>query len=136
MSAEANTETTTQAQPKSKRLSSLIWILVLWVFVYLISGLDGISWKRAFWVPIELIGAIPTTVLLFCAVVFPVQHESRFRWGALAAPILSLSGAFFVKDDITNSELIFVAGQLIYTVLFVGLALFKGTSNRGGDGQY
>lgn len=53
------TAVTTQETPKSKRLSSLIWIFILWGGVRACFDMDGISWTRAFWVTARLWGAIP-----------------------------------------------------------------------------
>ncbi len=83
MSQEIKTDMPKQDLRKSKRLSSFVWILVLWAFVYLISGLDGISWKRAFAGVALDFGLWPVTALLLLAIFFPNREiEIIFRWSA------------------------------------------------------
>jgi hypothetical protein len=125
MNTETQNEVVTKELPKSKRLSSFIWILMLWGFVRLIAGMDGISWTRSLWVPIALVGAIPATLLLICALVFPIRYQLFFRWTAAIATPLSLLGAFFVKDDNPESQMIFFGVQLLYPIFLIGFAWFK-----------
>ncbi len=127
MKTETQNEVVTEKLPKSKRLSSFIWILVLWGGVRLIAGMDGISWTRAFWVPIGLVGAIPVTLLLICALVFPIHHQFFLRKAAAVACPLSLLGAFFVRDDNPTSEMIFFGLQLLYPICLIGVSLLMAT---------
>ena len=137
MNEEIKTETTTQELPKSKRLSSLIWILVLWGFVRLIAGMDGISWTRAFWVTASLWGAIPVSILLLCALFFPLRHQSTFRWAAFGALFYGFAetlilGAYFHENTAPTDTDYFFLRQLIYPLLvIVGVTLrqIKGTNH-------
>ncbi len=67
MKTETQSEVVTEKPPKSKRLSSFIWILVLWVIVRLISELDHISWRRSFSTDAVIFGLWPATLFLVLA---------------------------------------------------------------------
>lgn len=129
MNEEIKTATTTQDLPKSKRLSSLIWILVLWGGVRGCAGMDGISWERAFWVTASLWGAIPASLLLLCALFFPLRHQSTFRWAAFGAFFYGFGetlilGAYFHENTAPAETDYFFLRQLIYPLLvIVGVTL-------------
>jgi hypothetical protein len=100
MSAEINTETTAKEQPKSKRLSSFIWIFGLWGFIRLISELDHISWKRSFPTDVVIFGLWPATLfLVLAATPWARRYESLLRWAALVAVLGSFSFLFFFQQQ-------------------------------------
>ena len=124
MNAETQTEVAIKDQPKSKRLSSLIWIFILWGGVRACSEMDGISWTRAFWVTASLWGAIPVSVLLFCALLFPLQHQSTLRWAAIGAFFYGFSetlilGGYFHENTTPAETDYFFLRQLIYPLLVI-----------------
>jgi hypothetical protein len=91
MNAEIKTEMTTQELPKSKRLSSMIWILVLWGFVRLISEMGGTGWEKAFDGMAHVLGLWPSTALLLMGIAAPSRkYQSIFRLGSLLAVTLGL----------------------------------------------
>ena len=133
MSSETRNEVVVKEQLKSKRLSSLIWIFVLWGFVRLIAGMDGISWTRAFWITAHLLGALPASLLLFCALVFPLRHQSTFRWAALGAIFLGIIttlflGIYFQESSTALETPFFFQRQLVYPFIVLAwvLARMKG----------
>jgi hypothetical protein len=84
MNTETQNEVVTKEQPKSKRLSSLLWILGLWVFVYLVSGLSGTGWLKMFNAVANIFGLWPVTTLLLLAMFVPNHiYQNIFRWSAL-----------------------------------------------------
>lgn len=92
--AQSTQTETVQPQPKSKRLSSLIWIGVLWGLVRLVAGMDGISWTRAFDTVGTMLGLWPATVLLGIAAAFPYgNYQSKLRLMAF----LVVLGSFFLN---------------------------------------
>jgi hypothetical protein len=130
MNAEPKIEQATQEQPKSKRLSSLIWILVLWGGVRACSEMDGISWERAFWVAASSWGAIPASMLLCCALIFPLGQQKTLRWAALGAVILGFGGTLilggYFEEDTTPTETnYFFIRQLIYPIVVIGWVALK-----------
>jgi hypothetical protein len=130
MSAEIKTGMANQEPHKSKRLSSFIWILVLWLVIYLISGMDGISWKRAFWIEASSWGAIPATLLLLCALFFPLRYQSIFRWAAFGAVCLGFIGGLilggYFHENTTPAETdYFFLRQLIYPLLVIVWVMAK-----------
>lgn len=95
-----NDTTTREATPakahKSKRLSSLVWIVVLWGFVRLIAEMDGISWKRAWNGLAGDFGLYPATSLLLLAIVIDASPQRKLvRLMALVVVVASFS-AFWV----------------------------------------
>jgi len=118
MNDESKIQQTTQQQPKSKRLSSLIWIFVLWGGVRACSEMDGISWERAFWSAASFLGSIPATILLCCALVCPLRYQKSFRWGALGAVFYAFSETMIFSENTTPAETdFFFTRQLIYPAL-------------------
>lgn len=89
-----------QRKPKSKRLSSFIWILVLWGFVRLIAEMDGISWRRA-WDGLAMdFGLYPASFLLVLGILLDGSPQRSFiRYTALAFVIASF-GAVWVTVDL------------------------------------
>jgi hypothetical protein len=130
MNAEINREVTTREPPKSKRLSSLIWILVLWGGVRGCAEMDGISWERAFWSIASLWGAIPASLLLLCALFFPLRYQSTFRWAAFGSFIygfgetLTLGGYFHENTAPSEGEYFFLR-QLTLPLVWVELRHIK-----------
>ena len=124
MNAETQTEVAIKEQPKSKRLSSLIWIFILWGGVRACSEMHGVSWTRAFWIEASSWGAIPASVLLFCALLSPLRHQSTLRWAALGAVLLGFVGALilggYLHENTTSAETdYFFLRQLIYPLLVI-----------------
>lgn len=90
---------------KSKWLSSLVWIVVLWLFVRLIAEMDGISWKRAFWGVPVIFGIFPSTFfLLLAAFVSNYSLQKLFRWAALLVIPWSLVGTSAIILNFKNLE--------------------------------
>ena len=124
------TAVTTQENPKSKRLNSLIWIFILWGGVRACAEMDGISWTRGFWVAASLWGAIPASVLLLCALIFPLRHQSTLRWAALCAffygfgETLILGGHFHENTTPVETKYFFLR-QLIYPLLVIAWLTLK-----------
>ncbi len=124
MSAEIKTDIATQEPHKSKRLSSFIWILVLWVIVRLISELDHISWRRSFATDAVIFGLWPATLFLVLALTpWMKRYESLFRWTALFAVSGSFSFLFFFhqQSDAIASMVMFQR-TLVIAVIF-GVAI-------------
>ena len=124
MNTETKPEATTENLPRPKRLSSLIWILVLWGGVRSCAEMDGISWTRAFWVTASLWGAIPASALLLCALVFPLRYQSIFRWAALGAVLYGFTetlilGGYFHENTTPAETNYFFLRQLIYPLLVI-----------------
>jgi hypothetical protein len=123
MSAETPTKEAREMQPKSKRLSSLIWIVVLWLFVYLISG----NWT-AFRNNVLTIGALPSSIFLFAsAFQKATNYQSVFRWFALIATVTSLTFGvviFGVGSGVKSVELFNIPTQIFLTVATVALVLW------------
>lgn len=125
MSAEINTETAKQEQPKSKRLSSLIWILVLWGGVRACSEMDGISWKRAFDGIALMTGLWPASLFLTVSILPRMEiYQSILRWASLAVVLLSFIGGFifFIKTNDQKMTDYFTLG--IQSLIFL-IALAK-----------
>jgi hypothetical protein len=124
MNAEAPTKEVTEMQPKSKRLSSSIWILVLWGFVRLISELDHISWERSFSTDAVIFGLWPATLFLVLAVIpWMKRYESLFRWAALFVASGSFFFLFFfhLQSDAIASMVMFQ--RTLVVVVLCGVAI-------------
>jgi hypothetical protein len=114
MNAEPKIEQATQEQPKSKRLSSLIWILVMWGFVRLISEMDGISWERAFPSMSMIFGLYPAIFLLLSAVIIDRSpYRDVLRMMALLVVFGSLTSVFFLSGDVAETRQWFTAIQWV-----------------------
>jgi hypothetical protein len=119
MKTETQNEVVATALPKSKRLSSLIWILVLWGFVRLIAGMDGISWTRAFGELSVDFGLEPATVLLLLAVIFDRNpHQQIFRWSTLLMVIGSYT-CFWIKAWLNFGEWIQLGQWTVVVSVFL-----------------
>jgi hypothetical protein len=83
MNKETNSEATTEKPPRSKRLSSFIWILVLWGGVRLFSELHPISWKSIFCHTATSFGLVPSSIALAISI-YSKNHtiQKIFRWSA------------------------------------------------------
>lgn len=128
-----NTKTTTQEKRKthhkSKRLSSLIWLLILWGGVRGCSEMDGVSWKRAFDGVALMIGLWPASIFLMVSMMPKMEaYELIFRWASLFVVVLSFVAGFLVFE-ITSSEEIanhFATGlQVLVTLIIFGWIAFK-----------
>ncbi len=122
MNAETQSEVVIKEQPKSKRLSSLIWILVLWAFVRLLAGMDGISWTRAFDGISIWLGLWPSTCLLLLATLPRViRYQSLFRKAALFMVIGSFIGGIVLIQIVGNIQKIHLIEQWIqyFSLFFV-----------------
>lgn len=138
MTAEPGVEEVPKEKPKSKRLSSLIWMLVLWLGVRGCSEMDGISWKRAFWVAASLWGAIPASVLLLCALLFPLRYQSVLRWAAFGAFFYGFGetlilGGYFHENTTPDETNYFFVRQLIYPLLVIGWIALKQSKEKEND---
>ena len=95
---------TSETSPrKSKRLSSLVWIAVLWVFVRLIAETNGLGWERAFWKAAFVFGALPASVsLALAAISGEVKTQKYLRWFALLAVLFSFLGFAIASIQLTE----------------------------------
>jgi cellulose synthase/poly-beta-1,6-N-acetylglucosamine synthase-like glycosyltransferase len=92
MNAEPKIEQATEEQPKSKRLSSLVWILVLWGGARLLSELSGTGWEKMFGSVLHLFGILPATVLLFLAAMSrKIAKQKIYRYGSLLVVLQSIA---------------------------------------------
>ena len=135
MNTETQNEVVTKEPPKSKRLSSFVWIFVLWGFVRLIAGMDGISWTRAFNGISIWLGLWPATCLLFLAIL-PLAHkyQSLFRRAAFFMVIGSfISGVVLTQmvGDVQKIHLIASYAQCLALALVILGAIFHSKSNKG-----
>ena len=122
--SEAEQSPLSDAKPeKSKWLSSLVWIVVLWLFVRLIAVMDGFSWKRAFWSISLSFGALPATFFLLLATGFSRFGFSKFfRWTALSMVVGSFVGGFVIYGIFKNGEgtdSVIMLFQLIVSIFVV-----------------
>jgi hypothetical protein len=100
MNTETNPEATAKKPPKSKRLSSLIWILVLWGGVRSCAEMDGVSWERAFPSGIVIFGLWPATLFLGLSAIVPILlYQAILRSAALIAVLGSFFTLFFFKNQ-------------------------------------
>jgi hypothetical protein len=84
MSAEALTQKLTKARYQSKRTNLLIWLLVFWSFIYLLSCLGGTGISPMFAAVAEIFGLIPISILLLFAAFTGNQLFQRvLSWMAL-----------------------------------------------------
>jgi di/tricarboxylate transporter len=83
MNAETSTQEVAKTPPKSKRLSSLIWIVVLWVGVRLFSELHPIYWTHMFFGVVIDSGLVPASLaLILAAMTKNTDSEKSLRWTA------------------------------------------------------
>lgn len=89
--------------PKSKRLSSFIWILVMWGLVRLVSEMDGLSWKRAFDGVSVMLGLWPATFFLGLSLLpYTRTYQTTFRWSAFAVVLGSFFGELVIFQTLRN----------------------------------
>lgn len=133
MSAEIKTDMAIQEPHKSKRLSSFIWILVLWGFVRLIAGMDGLSWTRAFSGISIWFGLWPATCLLFLAILPQAhKHQLLFRRSAFFMVIGSfISGVALAQTVGDIQEIYFIAVQCFVLTFVILGAAFHSKLRRG-----
>jgi hypothetical protein len=124
MNAEPKIEQATQEQPKSKRLSSLVWILVLWGFVRLVSEMDGISWERAFPDASIIFGLYPATLFLVLAIVSPVRlYQRALRWTALISVLGSFLTILFFDKQSQGIQFIVWEQRLLVFITMTSIAV-------------
>jgi hypothetical protein len=124
MNAETQNEVMTKEPLKSKRLSSFVWIVVLWGFVRLISEMDGISWERAFPIAVILFGLWPATLFLGLSIFVPYCfYQTIFRWAAFGSVISSLTTVFFIDSQSSAVTQIITQQRILVLVLLVGVAI-------------
>lgn len=103
MSDQENMKTKPVLAQKSKRLSSLVWILVMWALVRMISEMDGISWKRAFDGVSVMLGLWPATYFLGVSVLPYVRaYQAIFRWSAFVVVLGSFIGEMLIFRALEN----------------------------------
>jgi hypothetical protein len=117
-------ETQSERKSKSKRLISLIWILVLWGFVRLVAELDGINWLRAFPTGVVIFGLWPATLFLGLAIVVRLSsYQSVFRWAAFVVVLSSFFTVFFFNSqEQAISQIVFQQRALVL-LLLIGIAI-------------
>ena len=109
-----------EPRPKSTRLSSLIWILILWLFVYLISCLGGTGASRMFGSVSKIFGLFPASVLLLFAASTSSQiFQAMLRWMALVVFLSS----FFLLIVLDAKHVDQDVGTLITQSIHWGLTL-------------
>lgn len=90
---------------KSKWLSSLVWIVVLWLFVRLIAEMGGISWTRAYWSIALNFGALPATLFLLLSIGFSgFGFSGFFRWAALLMVVGNFFGGLVIYGILKNGK--------------------------------
>ncbi len=92
MSAGIKTGMANQEPHKSKRLSSFIWILVLWGGARLLSETSGTGWEKMFEGVVDMFGVMQATVLLFLAAMSQkIALQKIYRWGSLLVVLQALA---------------------------------------------
>ena len=132
MKTEMENSKTIKQKPKSKRLSSLVWILVLWGIVYCISG----SWK-AFQNNALVLGLCPSSIFLLMSIFQREElYESVFRWSALASTFICFFvgvAIFGVGSGFGRAENFNYFSQILVTMFITSFVLFakwtKGKKN-------
>ena len=125
---------------KSKRLSSFIWILVMWATLRFLSELDQVSWKRNFLNSVFLLIAYPTIFLCLAIAVRSVKWQRFFRWCA----VLILIGTMVEVYTVDNRRSFFyspmelpVAQAVIFLVVIL-IARYRGARfgiKNGGSNE-
>ena len=123
--------TTMQTKPvqkqKSKRLSSFIWIVVMWAALRLVAELNPISWERGFWRGAFFLLAYPTFFLLLSIAMRSFKLQKLLRWSAFSMFFGTLiagyteqsrGGPFFWIYEL------YIA-QALFFLLMVGVALYR-----------
>jgi hypothetical protein len=127
MSDNTTIETKPAQGQKSKRLSSFIWILVMWAALRLVAELDHISWERVFWGWAKFLLAYPTAFLLLSIWCPSRRWEKYFRWNALLVVLVSIVGVY---AESRRGAPLFVTyelyiAQALFFLLMVGVALYR-----------
>lgn len=133
-----NDTTTKEATParahKSKRFSSLVWIVVLWSFVRLIAEMDGISWKRGFENIVYMFGVLPASLFLLISILpYFSASQALLRWGAFLAVFGNFFPALWIYMELQESSkaLAFMAVyQLSLIVVVLVITCFKAQSKH------
>ncbi len=132
MSAEIKTGMANQEPHKSKRLSSFIWILVLWGTVRLFSELHPIYWTHLFFGVVVDSGLIPVSVALFISMwVKNADSEKILRWTAFGILVgISFFGVLLQALGISNFRTVLVV--IHWVLLMAGiLSAYLRTSKKG-----
>ncbi len=121
MNVETPPKEATETQPNSKRLSSLIWIVVLWAGVRLFSELHPIYWTHLFLYTAIGLGVFPATLALLLSMgTKNLTREKIYRWTAflVLATGLCIGGALQVFES-TSLRAVFVVAH--WVVLLIGV---------------
>lgn len=131
MSENTTEITAPQRKPKSKRLSSLVWIVVLWGFVRLIAEMDGISWERAFPIGITVFGLWPATLFLGLSICAPVfVYQTVLRWAALVAVLSSFFTVLFFDSQSKAMIQVILQQRILVTLVLIGVTIHWVTKGR------
>ena len=126
MTPEPDVEEVPKEKPKSKRLSSLIWMLVLWLGVRGCSEMDGISWERAFDRVALMFGLWPSLFFLLLATLPPLtRYQSTFRWAAFFVVLGSIIGGFLFFNLGFSGQIVhyLTVSFQVAMVIYVGMNL-------------
>lgn len=121
MNAETPTKEATETQPKSKRLSSLIWIVFLWGGVRLFSELHPIYWTHLFIYTAIGLGVFPATLALLLSMSTKnLNRERIYRRTAflVLATGLCIGGVLQVFESTSLREVCVVTH---WVVLLIGV---------------
>lgn len=123
MNTDTKIEETQKEKTNSKRLSSLIWLLVLWGGVRACSEMDGISWKRAFPSGVVIFGLWPATLFLGLSIVLPfLIYQSVLRWAALLSVLGSFATIFFFNEQDKGIGFIVWEQRVLVFLTLAGIA--------------
>jgi FtsH-binding integral membrane protein len=131
MNAETPTKEAIETQPKSKRLSSLIWIVVLWAGVRLFSELHPIYWTHLFLYTAIGLGVFPATLALLLSMgTKNLNRERIYRWTAFLVLATGLCiGAVLQVFESTSLREVCVVTHWVVLLIGVWSAHF-GVSKR------
>ena len=122
---------------KSKRLSSFIWILVMWATLRFLSELDQVSWKRNFLNSVFLLITYPTIFLCLAISVSSVNWQRFFRWCAFLILIGTMVEVYTVESrhGFFFSPMELPVAQAVVFVLVLLIALARGAKfgTKNGD---
>ena len=120
MNKDMKKESIEDQPQKSKRLSSLIWILVIWSVARIFSELNGLGWERTFYwgAPIYL-GAFPVSAFLLLSIATnDLALVTHFRNAALFIFLVCVTIPWAIPNISRTQGLIFQA------LLFIGLSIW------------
>jgi hypothetical protein len=133
MNAEPKIEQATQEQPKSKRLSSLIWILLLWGGVRLFSELHPIYWTHLFFYSAIGLGLPPATISFLLSMCTKNKNtEKAFRWTAVF--ILLIPPVFgFILQELGINDIRKISIVMQWVLLLVGISSTYWLATKKGN---